>query len=423
MNMAKTRLIRVLVFILLFALLLPTCSIGESGYRKLKSGDRGTDVLALKDRLYDLGYITSKNYSDDYNSNTVKRIKELQKKNGLKATGVATPELQELIFSDQCIAKNGKKAATGTHDGSQNSTGNTPAAFVMPAPAGKNAPELDADGFLDSDEPYVWASRESGEWSYVSRDIHIEIRQRVDKSVPHKWLEAAIRYRDPAFFGAMINLATEENPTPSGTFMSKPTTIAKNYQAVFAFSDDFFSYRYFNKMKPGIIIRNGRVWSEKTLRGDAKQWPPLDVMALFNDGSMKTFESDSHTAQEYLDMGVVSTFAFGPILVENGAPSADLKKWRTTDRAPRMAMGITADGTVLAIDCLGRRKDAVGVTITWLADKLVELGAVEAINLDGGNTTCMIFMGDVINRPKDVKEKDLRTVNGLIGVREALADE
>ena len=122
-------------------------------------------------------------------------------------------------------------------------------------------------------------------------------------------------------------------------------------------------------------------------------------------------------------MGVVSTFAFGPILVENGAPSADLKKWRTTNRAPRMAMGITADGTVLAIDCLGRRKDAIGVTITWLADKLVELGAVEAINLDGGNTTCMIFMGDVINRPKDVKEKDLRTVNGLIGVREALTDE
>ena len=133
---------------------------------------------------------------------------------------------------------------------------------------------------------------------------------------------------------------------------------------------------------------------------------------------MKTYESDSHTAQEYLDMGVVSTFAFGPILVENGTVCPDLKKWRTTDRAPRMAMGITADGTILAVDVLGRRKDAVGVTITWLADKLIELGAVEAVNLDGGNTTCMIFMDDVINRPAGVKEKDLRTVNGMIGIRE-----
>ena len=53
-----------------------------------------------------------------------------------------------------------------------------------------------------------------------------------------------------------------------------------------------------------------------------------------------------------------------------------------------------------------------------LAEKLVELGVSEAINLDGGNTTCMIFMGDVINRPEGTKEKNLRTVNGLIGVRE-----
>ena len=413
----KKHMLRALAVVLLFALLIPVCAMGESSYRELKKGDRGEDVLALKDRLYELGYITSKNYGDDYNKNTVKKIKDLQKKNGLKATGVATVELQELIFSDQVIDQKGNKAA-GNTTASQDNTGTDPVVFVMPAPAGKNAPELNEAGFYEADEPYVYADRKTGEWTYVSRDIHVEVRERIDKSGPHKWLEASIRYRDPAFFGAMVNLAPDDNPTPSGTFMSKPTTIAKNYNAVFAFSDDFFSYRLFNKMKPGIIIRNGRVWSEKTLRGDAKQWPPLDVIALFDDGHMKTFESDSHTAQEYLDMGVVSTFAFGPILVQDGAPCSDLKKWRTTDRAPRMAMGITADGTVLAVDCLGRRKDAVGVTITWLADKLVELGAVEAINLDGGNTTCMIFMDDVINRPPGVKEKDLRTVNGLIGIRE-----
>ena len=137
---------------------------------------------------------------------------------------------------------------------------------------------------------------------------------------------------------------------------------------------------------------------------------------------MKTFRSDAHTAQEYLDMGVLSTYAFGPILVENGHVSEDLKKWRTTDRAPRMALGVAADGTLIAIDALGRRKDAVGLTTTQLAEKLVEIGAVEALNLDGGNTTCMIFMDDVINRPEGVKEKDLRTINGMIGIREG-ADE
>ena len=401
------------VAVLLLLAVIVTGVFAEASYRELKKGDSGPDVTALKERLFDLGYITSRNFGDDYNKNTAERIRQLQKKNGLRQTGIATPELQELIFSDDCIGKDGTKRAAA--DGS---SGKAPARFLMPEPAGKTKIPLDEEGFYDAEEPYVYADRKAGVWSYVSRDIHVEIRQRVDKSVPHQWLEAAIRYREPAFFGAMVNEAPPEKMTKSGTFLSKPTTIVRDHKAVFAFSDDFFGYRMLNKQTTGIVIRNGRVWSEKTKKGDSRVWPPLDLIALFDDGHMKTYESDSHTAQEYLDMGVVSTFAFGPILVENGTVCPDLKKWRTTDRAPRMAMGITADGTILAVDVLGRRKDAVGVTITWLADKLIELGAVEAVNLDGGNTTCMIFMDDVINRPAGVKEKDLRTVNGMIGIRE-----
>ena len=401
------------VAVLLLLAVIVTGVFAEASYRELKKGDSGPDVTALKERLFDLGYITSRNFGDDYNKNTVERIRQLQKKNGLRQTGIATPELQELIFSDNCIGKDGKKRAAA-----DSSSGKAPARFLMPEPAGKTKIPLDEEGFYDAEEPYVYADRKAGVWSYVSRDIHVEVRQRVDKSVPHQWLEAAIRYREPAFFGAMVNEAPPEKMTKSGTFLSKPTTIVRDHKAVFAFSDDFFGYRMLNKQTTGIVIRNGRVWSEKTKKGDSRVWPPLDLIALFDDGHMKTYESDSHTAQEYLDMGVVSTFAFGPILVENGTVCPDLKKWRTTDRAPRMAMGITADGTILAVDVLGRRKDAVGVTITWLADKLIELGAVEAVNLDGGNTTCMIFMNDVINRPAGVKEKDLRTVNGMIGIRE-----
>ena len=407
----KTLLAAAVVFILLAVMV--TGVFAEASYRELKKGDSGPDVTALKERLFDLGYITSRNFGDDYNKNTAERIRQLQKKNGLRQTGIATPELQELIFSDECIGKDGKKRAA-----SNGNSGQAPARFLMPEPAGKTKIPLDEEGFYDAEEPYVYADRKAGVWSYVSRDIHVEVRQRVDKSVPHQWLEAAIRYREPAFFGAMVNEAPPEKMTKSGTFLSKPTTIVRDHKAVFAFSDDFFGYRMLNKQTTGIVIRNGRVWSEKTKKGDSRVWPPLDLIALFDDGHMKTYESDSHTAQEYLDMGVVSTFAFGPILVENGTVCPDLKKWRTTDRAPRMAMGITADGTILAVDVLGRRKDAVGVTITWLADKLIELGAVEAVNLDGGNTTCMIFMDDVINRPAGVKEKDLRTVNGMIGIRE-----
>ena len=49
---------------------------------------------------------------------------------------------------------------------------------------------------------------------------------------------------------------------------------------------------------------------------------------------------------------------------------------------------------------------------------MLDLGAVEAINLDGGFTTCMIFMGDAINRAANTTKKNFRTVTSLIGVRE-----
>ncbi len=412
MNRRGTARIRAFLLLLILAFMMAgSVAAGEeTAYRTLRRGDSGEDVLALKTRLYELGYIASTNFTDEYNKTTEERIRQLQKKNGLKADGIATPELQQLIFSDQCLSKSGRTIPAAEKA--------EPVQFVMPSPAGKKAPALDSDGYLDAEEPYVHADRKAGEWSYVSRDIHVEIRQKKDKSGPHIWLEAAIRYRGDAFFGAMVNESTPENPTKSGTYITKPTTIAKEHSAIFAFSDDFFGYRLLNKQTVGVVIRNGRVWSEKTRKGNAQVWPPLDIMALFPDGHMEVFESDAHTAREYLDMGVVSTFAFGPILVENGAVCQDLKHWRTTDRAPRMAMGITEDGTVLAVDVLGRRKDAVGVTTPWLAEKLISLGAITAINLDGGNTTCMIFMDDVINRPTGTKEKDLRTVNGMIGVRE-----
>ena len=53
-----------------------------------------------------------------------------------------------------------------------------------------------------------------------------------------------------------------------------------------------------------------------------------------------------------------------------------------------------------------------------MAEKMYDLGCVEALNLDGGNTTCMIFNGDMINRVEGISTQSIRDVNSLIGVRE-----
>ncbi len=381
------------------------------GYATLQLGDAGEDVLRLKQRMFELGYFNSGKITNVFNETTRERLMDLQRKNGwIPADGIATPELQALIFSDACLGKNDPAAATPAP-----APGET-----MPDPAGPDAPALAEDGYLpDGAEPYVYADRKQGVWTYVSHDVHVEIRQGTDRSVPHVWLEASIRVRDPACFTAAVNTREKTRTYKTGTYLSMPTTIAETSGAILACSDDFFGYRMMNSQKVGVVIRNGVVWSEKTKKGSSRVYPPLDLMAVFADGHMQTFESDAHTAQEYLDMGVVSTYAFGPILVQGGEVCADLKNWNSKDRAPRMAIGITADGTVKMLDVLGRRKDAVGVTFPWLAEKMLSIGCVEALNLDGGNTTCMIFMGDIINRPTDVKSKDIRTLNSMIVVREA----
>lgn len=402
------RWLAALAAVLICLLALPLASSGESAYRTLGKGDKGEDVLLLKQRMRELGYFSTDKLSSEYNDATAERVKDLQRKNGLTADGVASAELQALIFSDDCLGLYDTPYVS--HPDSR--TG-------MPEPAGPDAPVPEEDGYLpEGSEPYVFADRYQGAWTYLSRDIRVEIRQYTDPAGPHIWLVAMIRVRDPALFTAMVNTGGKSK---SGTFLSMPDTIAKKNDAVFACSDDFFGYRIVNRHKVGIVIRNGRIWSDTTRVSTSKNFPPLDVIAVFDDGHMQTFDSDAHTAQEYLDMGVVSTYAFGPILVRDGQVCDDLQRWSSSDRNPRMAMGITAEGTVVILNALGRRKDARGVTFPWLAEKMLACGAVEALNLDGGNTTCMMFMGEIINRPANVRRKDLRAVNSVIGVREAEA--
>jgi hypothetical protein len=72
-------------------------------------------------------------------------------------------------------------------------------------------------------------------------------------------------------------------------------------------------------------------------------------------------------------------------------------------RHPRTAVGIRADGRILLVTVDGRQPErSVGMTIAELAALLRELGAVEAINMDGGGSTTMVVRGRVVNGPSDL---------------------
>jgi hypothetical protein len=74
-----------------------------SRYKTLKVGTVDPDVAKMKLRLYELGYYLRANESKTYTEATAEVVRAFQKANGLKADGIATPETQAALYSDNAV--------------------------------------------------------------------------------------------------------------------------------------------------------------------------------------------------------------------------------------------------------------------------------------------------------------------------------
>ncbi len=83
---------------------------------------------------------------------------------------------------------------------------------------------------------------------------------------------------------------------------------------------------------------------------------------------------------------------------------------------PRTAFGIDAQGRYIILVADGRQKFySDGLTLTELAFTMQKLGAIDAMNLDGGGSTVMAVRGKVVNRPSDGRERSVS--NALLVMR------
>jgi exopolysaccharide biosynthesis protein len=72
------------------------------------------------------------------------------------------------------------------------------------------------------------------------------------------------------------------------------------------------------------------------------------------------------------------------------------------DRHPRTAMGYTDNGELIILVVQGRFPGlAEGVTLGQEAQILKELGCFEALNLDGGGSSCLLINGKETITPCD----------------------
>ena len=94
----------------------------------------------------------------------------------------------------------------------------------------------------------------------------------------------------------------------------------------------------------------------------------------------------------------------GPLLLQDGAVVGECNSG--CGRQPRTGVGVTASGKILLVVVDGRQaKWSLGPTVDEFAQIMADLGAVTALNLDGGGSSEMVVEGEVVNRPSDGQER------------------
>lgn len=95
----------------------------------------------------------------------------------------------------------------------------------------------------------------------------------------------------------------------------------------------------------------------------------------------------------------------GPRLVVDGVArvTRDYERFDPSynNRHPRSAVGYTRNGEVVLLAVDGRMESSKGLTLDELANLMVKLGCVDAMNLDGGGSSTLVLGGAVLNRPSD----------------------
>ena len=258
---------------------------------------------------------------------------------------------------------------------------------------------------------------ENGVWEFSSDSLSIRVtryREQPDEKHTLEYCIADVHASESSPLFAIMTPGGGQRP--GGYHLVNPEDLVRENPAVLAISDDFYGYRQYRRdlkkaaWPTGIIIRNGEILYTAT-RNSAKKrsFPPLDTLAVYRDGSMKTFLSDEHTAEEYLAQGAVQVFSFGPWLIRDGKineQEAGPKAVYLNYSEPRCAIGMVEPyHYILIVVGVPDMDHYIGVKGDWLIAKMQEYGCTEAFNLDGGGTACMVFNGKVILQGRFLTER------------------
>ncbi len=108
----------------------------------------------------------------------------------------------------------------------------------------------------------------------------------------------------------------------------------------------------------------------------------------------------------------------GTLLVQDGVNLGATARVQPDVRNPRTAVGVSADGQTLYIAVIDGRQDSwsIGITLPELGDLMIDLGADDAINLDGGGSSSLVADIDGVQHENRPSDGDHRAVANHLGV-------
>ena len=274
--------------------------------------------------------------------------------------------------SRQNSRKSGKSSGMNSKGGSA-LTENDEAAEASAEPADETPlAEKFADRFTDS----VIVT----ENSYTSPDISITVEEVNEENLTY--YVADIYVRDITCF----QTALAENTYGSG-FRDSIEDMAVLNNALLAVNGD-----YYGNTTEGVVIRNGVIYRANPT--------DCDVCVLYYDGSMKVMPGSSFSVEEAVEDGAWQAWTFGPALLDAGGNpiTAFASTSRITNANPRTAIGYYEPGHYCLVVVDGRGESS-GISLPRLSRLFDTLGCTAAYNLDGGNSSIMVWGNEVINNP------------------------
>ncbi|HEX9774757.1 MAG TPA: phosphodiester glycosidase family protein [Actinomycetota bacterium] len=157
-----------------------------------------------------------------------------------------------------------------------------------------------------------------------------------------------------------------------------------------------------SKIKPRSIVLSGR--------GDG-----ADVLARLWDEVERGAARAKVRISVSSPSSIVGAVGGNPRLVKDGAVVEQDADSFSLSRHPRTMVGWNAKGDLLMVTVDGRSREARGSSLPEAALFMKRLGAVEALNLDGGGSATFVVRGRVRNRPSDGYER--RVADALLVLR------